>query len=262
VATFALVSAKGSPGCTTTALALHTVWPDVSTERRILLAECDPAGGDIASGYLAGSLASGRGLLPLAVSRIADPVAAIWEHTLSLDDDGRRLLLPGVLDARRAGSLTQAWSTLQLGLPQLAHQDPPVDVLLDLGRVGTQHESPKLRSSADRVVLVTRATLTAVAAARPLAEELQTESAPCSCLVIGAGEPYSAIEVAESLGLPLLGSLPLDRAAADAFTGRRAMAPRRLSSTSLVRAARQLTSRLLSAVPAGWTPAVAGAPRG
>ena len=257
----ALVSAKGSPGCTTTALALLTVWPEVNPDRRVLLAECDAAGGDIASGYLAGSLATGRGLLPLAVSRIPDPVTAIWEQTLSLDDEGRRLLLPGLLDARRATSLTEAWSTLHIGLPQLALQDPPVDVLLDLGRLRTQHDSPQLRLVADQVVLVTRATLTAVASACAAAEDLRNESTPCSCLVIGAGEPYSAAEVADSVGLPLLGSLPLDPAAGDAFSGRRPMPARRLASTSLVRAARQLAA-FLSASQAGWTPAVAGATRG
>ena len=250
--TVALVSAKGSPGCTTTALALLTAWPDVYPDRRVLLIECDPAGGDIASGYLAGGLASDRGLLPLAVSRIADPVAAIWEQTLSLDEDGRRLLLPGLRDARRANSLTEAWTTLHDGLPQLAQQDPPIDVLLDFGRVGTQHERPQLRAVADHVILVSRATLPAIASARALAEDLRAESGSCSCLVIGAGEPYSASEVAASLGLPLLGSLPLDRPASDAFAGRRAVNPRRLSATALVRAARELTTQLLTASPAAF----------
>ena len=41
----ALVSAKGSPGVTTTALALAGTWPE---NRRVLLAELDPAGGDLA----------------------------------------------------------------------------------------------------------------------------------------------------------------------------------------------------------------------
>ncbi len=38
-------SAKGSPGVTTLACALGAVWP---VQRRVLVAECDPAGGDIA----------------------------------------------------------------------------------------------------------------------------------------------------------------------------------------------------------------------
>ena len=258
--TIAFVSAKGSPGCTTTALALQMVWPELHPDRRVLLAECDAAGGDIASGYLAGSLASGRGLLPLAVSRTADPVAAIWSQTVSLDDDGRRLLLPGLLDARRASSLDAAWSTLQLGLPQLAQQEPPVDVLLDLGRLRTQHDSPHFRTVADHVVLVTRATLTGVAAACSAADDLRREASPCSCLVVGPGEPYSASEVAGTLDLPLLGTLPLDRAAGDALAGTRSLPLRRMSTSPLLRAAR-LVASALTARPAVVTPAVGGAAR-
>ena len=258
--TIAFVSAKGSPGCTTTALALQMVWLEVHPDRRVLLAECDASGGDIASGYLAGNLATGRGLLPLAVSRAADPVVAIWAQTVSLDDDGRRLLLPGLLDARRASSLDAAWSTLHLGLPQLAQQDPPVDVLLDLGRLRTQHDSPQLRTVADYVVLVTRATLTGVAAACCAADDLRGEASPCSCLVVGPGEPYSAAEVAGSLDLPLLGTLPLDRAAGDALAGRRSLSLRRLSTSPLLRAAR-LVASALTVRPAVVTPAVGGAAR-
>ena len=38
----AVAADKGAPGVTTTAVALAAVWP-----RPVLLAECDPAGGDI-----------------------------------------------------------------------------------------------------------------------------------------------------------------------------------------------------------------------
>ena len=39
----AVAADKGAPGVTTTAVTLAAVWP-----RPVLLAECDPAGGDIA----------------------------------------------------------------------------------------------------------------------------------------------------------------------------------------------------------------------
>ena len=64
----ALTSAKGSPGVTTTALGLATAWPSVHPNRRVLLAEVDPAGGDIAAGYLRGEAQAGRGLLALAAA--------------------------------------------------------------------------------------------------------------------------------------------------------------------------------------------------
>ena len=77
----ALVSAKGSPGVTTSALALSNAWPEVHSDRRVLLAECDAAGGDIASGYLRGTLDASRGLLALTAQRCrrhvkTDPVAS------------------------------------------------------------------------------------------------------------------------------------------------------------------------------------------
>src|SRR3982074_1468642 len=42
MALIAIASDKGAPGVTTAALALAAVWP-----RPVLLAECDPAGGDL-----------------------------------------------------------------------------------------------------------------------------------------------------------------------------------------------------------------------
>ena len=46
---YALVSAGGSPGVTTTALTLSLGWPG-----QVILAECDPSGGDILAGLFAG----------------------------------------------------------------------------------------------------------------------------------------------------------------------------------------------------------------
>ncbi len=76
----ALVSAKGSPGVTTTALALSHAWPEVHPERRVLIAECDAAGGDIATGYLRGTLDDSRGLLALSAQRSDDAVDGLWQH--------------------------------------------------------------------------------------------------------------------------------------------------------------------------------------
>ncbi|MHB8341736.1 MAG: hypothetical protein ACYDB7_11270, partial [Mycobacteriales bacterium] len=63
MAVLELASAKGAPGASTTALALALVWP-----RPILLVECDPAGGDLLAGYLAGADPPGGGLLGLALA--------------------------------------------------------------------------------------------------------------------------------------------------------------------------------------------------
>ena len=65
MALIAIASDKGAPGVTTAALALAAVWP-----RPVLLAECDPAGGDLVYRFPAlggGHLDPRRGVLSLAV---------------------------------------------------------------------------------------------------------------------------------------------------------------------------------------------------
>ena len=243
----ALLSGKGSPGCTTAALALSTAWPSVHEGRRILIAECDPAGGDIASGYLRASLDGSRGLAALAVHRAADPVAAVWEQVLALDDDGRRLLLPGLTDPRQAIGLGSAWSNLAVAIEDLASQDPPIDVVVDLGRMRTAHDPVLVRQAVDLVVLVTRSTLSAIVAARAAAAELAAdERTPRTvCLVVGGGRPYSAAEISEAIGLPVIGVLPYDAPSAAAFCSG-AVAGRRLSRLPLLRAAGGLAADLLA----------------
>ena len=66
MALVALASAKGSPGVTTASLVFGALWP-----RQVLLAECDPAGGDVAIRMTAPAgapLGSDRGLVSLAAA--------------------------------------------------------------------------------------------------------------------------------------------------------------------------------------------------
>lgn len=249
----ALLSAKGSPGVTTSVLALSTVWLHVHPDQRVLLAECDPSGGDIASGYLRGGLDGSHGLAALAAQRSPDPVAAVWEQVLALDDEGRRLLLPGLTDPLQAAGIETAWSALASSLNGLGQQDPPIDVLLDLGRMRTLHEPVLLRQQVDHVVLVVRSTLSAIAAARSAAAELTTPAtdgrpAKVSCLVVGEGRPYNAAEISEAIALPLVGVLPYDARSADAIsTG--TTAGRWLPRSALLRSARELAAALLPTLP-------------
>jgi hypothetical protein len=262
----ALLSAKGSPGCTTSALALSTAWPEVHASRRVLVAECDPAGGDIASGYLRGSLDGSRGLAALAAQRAPAAAAAVWEQVLALDDDGRRLLLPGLTDPRQATGLGNAWSILAAALQGFEQQDPPIDVLLDLGRMRTTHEPVLLRQGVDLVVLVTRSTLSAVVAARAAAAELTASaidgaSWQVRCLVVGESRPYSATEISEAIGLPVLGVLPYDVRSAAAFsTG--AAGGRRLVRSPLLRAACALAAELVEQSAKAPDAQAVGAARG
>ena len=137
MAVIAFASAKGSPGVTTTVLALAWVWPHVAPGRRVVVVDADVAGGGVATGYLQGAASSGRGILSLATGRSADAAASFWDSLMSLDDDGSRLLLAGVTDPAQARVVENSWTPLAGVLDQLDSADAPVDVLVDLGRLGT-----------------------------------------------------------------------------------------------------------------------------
>src|SRR5437764_653763 len=64
-----VTSGKAAPGVTTSCWALALSWP-----RRLLVVDCDPAGGDMAAGWLVGRI--GAGPYP------ADEVAAALEIRL------------------------------------------------------------------------------------------------------------------------------------------------------------------------------------
>ena len=106
MALIAVAADKGAPGVTTTALALAAVWP-----RPVLLAECDPAGGDLVYRLPAadgGRLDPRRGLLSLAVAarRGLQPHQA-WEHTQKLS--GGLDILTGVTNAEQGAGLNLLW---------------------------------------------------------------------------------------------------------------------------------------------------------
>ena len=131
MALIALVSAKGSPGVTTLAMALAQVWP-----RRVLVAECDPAGGDIAAGYLGGQVDADRGLLNLTVAaRRTNLAAALPSQLVALDDTGSRCLLPGLQDPALAAGLATWWDRLADLFAELGTGEAGTDVLADCGRL-------------------------------------------------------------------------------------------------------------------------------
>lgn len=242
----AFCSAKGSPGVTTTVLALQHIWPDASPGRRVLVVDADPAGGAIAAGYLQGQPVD-RGLVDLALTRSRDPVDAVLGAVVSLDETAERLLLVGVTDPYRAAAATGAYSVLSAALDGLGGQVPPLDVLVDLGRLGVDSDVAALRRSTNHVVLVTSSSLQAVVSARAAAGFLNTDNGPgVSCLVVGPGRPYPGGEVAEAIGVPLLGELPYDPTAAAVFSNGAAFT-RSTARSALLRGARAVAAALPTA---------------
>jgi MinD-like ATPase involved in chromosome partitioning or flagellar assembly len=149
MALIAVASDKGAPGVTTTALALASVWPE-----QVLLAECDPAGGDLVFRFPAAGgrqLDPRRGLLSLAVAGRRDyQQQQVWPHTQKIH--GGLDVLLGVTNAEQGAGLSTLWGPLGRMLSAL----PDTDVIADCGRLGPDGPFYDLLAGADAVLLVTR----------------------------------------------------------------------------------------------------------
>jgi len=218
MAIVALLSAKGSPGVTTTALACTLTW-----RRRVVLAECDPAGGSILAGYLGGQLDGARGIGELAVAELRDGNLEqnFWSQLVDLDAPKReRLLLPGVVDAVQAGSVTPLWQRIADFFVDLEKGDPSYDVIVDCGRLHVANPPWPILRAATAVVLVTGARLPDVSSARSAARLIERDFAdhrvpPGSIRLLLVGDGHGRAEISKALRLPVVGELPDDPRTAD-----------------------------------------------
>ena len=202
MALVAVAADKGAPGVTTASVMLAAVWP-----RPVLLAECDPAGGDLVYRLPAaggGRLDPGRGLLSLAVAaRRGLRPEQVWEHTQKLR--GGLEVLAGVSTAEQGAGLDPLWGPVGAALARL----PQGDVIADCGRIGVDGPHYDLLAQAAAVVLVTRHDLGEVVRLRErvpaLAAALDRRdrmSTTISVVVIADHERFHAAlaEVGEALG--------------------------------------------------------------
>jgi hypothetical protein len=230
MAVFALLSAGGSPGVTTAALALTLSWPS-----QVILAECDPSGGDILAGLLRGHLSASSGLLPLALEAGAGaeiPADTLWRQLVELDEEHNRLLLAGISDPRQSAAL-------QSSLPWIADalQGMQADVMADCGRLDSVAAVRPVLSASSLAVLVVRPTLRQVSRAVPRVEMLTNLVGKDRVVMLLVGDgTASGREVAKTLGIPVVGQLPDDVKTASALsdgTGSR----HRMDTRALIRAA-------------------------
>jgi MinD-like ATPase involved in chromosome partitioning or flagellar assembly len=268
VALIALASAKGSPGVTTTALALAAVWP-----RAVLLAECDPAGGDIAAGFLRAQAEPSSTLLDVALAaRRGLSPGDLLSHCLRLSTDDRLALLPGVSDPAQVASTSLAWRQVAATFRALSETHAR-DVLADCGRLSARGSLVELLARCDLIVIVLRPRLHQVHQARRHVEMLRRDLSQAGedgkerfgLLLVGDG-PYSRGEVGTALGMPVLGVLPTDNRAAAVFSDGAARG-RWLDRSPLVRAARRIATSVRSTaeqpeVPAGAVVAAAAGASG
>jgi hypothetical protein len=229
---YALVSAGGAPGVTTAALALTLTWPSP-----VVLAECDPSGGDILAGLLGGQVPARQGLTEHAIETGRGLQAAhsiLASQLIALDCDHSRMLLPGMTDPRQAAGLGPAWSAIATTLA-----DQPADVIADCGRLDAGDGQPLPVLLAARVVaVVLRPSLRQVWAARSridILSRLLGGTGRFVLLLTGPG-PHSAREIASALDVQVSAQLPADsRTAAVLSDG--AAGRRKLGSGQLIRSA-------------------------
>lgn len=242
-----LVSAHAA-GTTVSSLALALSGP-----RPTLLAEARALGGSIRSGYRQGQWGGEIGLAHLAdADRTGDLPEAFEAHLRRLDEEGNRLILPGLTDPQQAGAMVRTWDPLMRllqAMDQHAGYDVVIDggpVVLEPGRVhSTLFPAPLLHSS-DVVLLVLRNTLASIAQTAPIARVLRSELAErgrgegaLRLLLIEEGRGIPSGEIAKRLQIPLLQeTLPWDPDAAELFT-HGSQRPPRLAKLALMKRARR-----------------------
>jgi hypothetical protein len=265
MALIAVAADKGAPGVTTSALALAAVWP-----RPVLLAECDPAGGDIVyrlPGAGGTRLDPWRGLLSLAVTaRRGVTPAQIWEHVQKLR--GGLDVLLGVATAEQGSSLDPLWDAIGAALAAL----PGADVIADCGRLGPDGPYYGLLGHAAAVVLVVQPSLGEVIRLRDRAAALSAavgrrgrHDGPIGLLVVVEHRGFGAAlaEVGQAVGYPgspvsVLGAVAYEPRSAELLRGEWSG---KLRKSLLIRTAGEVTTRLVSewliavGQPAGARPA-------
>lgn len=239
-------SAKGAPGTTTTAMLAASLWPNP-----VLLADCDPAGGDVGLRLPAPDgrpLDLERGMLSLlSVARRSLAPDALAAHVQPVLGGGA--VLVGLSGPEQAGAAGPAWATIAGVLGSLSGQD----AILDLGRLDSRSPVLPLAVTAPLLVCVVDTSLPSVYAARARLRTLTTTlrdrdgGGPRIGLICRAADRREADGVAgvirgEFSDVTYLGQLAVDERGAEIFNGRPVSRPER---TLLVRSGREVVQAIL-----------------
>lgn len=242
-----MAAAKGSPGVTTSAVALAGAWPGDP-----ILADLDPAGGDIALRYRdqAGvPLDPERGLLSLgAAVRRGSTEVQLSDHVQMLS--GGLEVLVGVASPSQVQGLGPAWQHLARQFRSV----PGRDVIADCGRLMPGSATVPVLQNADALLLIARPTVEGLSHLRErirgFSEVLQLgtfEAVPVGVALVASyrdthvvGEVQGILDRAR-LPAAVLGILAEDEKAAEAI---RTGDGRKARSSLLLRSAAELAERL------------------
>lgn len=253
----ALTSAKGAPGVSTAAAALAAVWPRRSPTMSVVLAECDPFGGDLAlrlRGAGQRPLAHDRGMVSLASAVRHDAIIDTLADHVQLLDGGLPVLV-GPRGPRNAQAMAATWPLLGRALAGI----PDTDILADCGRIVAGSEASHVIGWADLVAVVTSPTVEGVAHTLQALDVITSLASSIGLSahlhVIVVAEPRrergAVAEVHTALdraGAParVVGTLAYDPLGA---AGLRGEWGKRLDRSLLVGSARRLASRLARLMP-------------
>ncbi len=196
---FALASLKGAPGVTTLACLVAATWP---LDRRVVVAECDPFGGDLAARF---ELSTQRGCLSLATAARRDPEAVVADPHIQR--------LPGGLEVLVGGSSSEmalAQSVTRADVNQaVIAAARSVDVVADLGRMAAPYEECRqLLQAAEAVGVVIGPDQPAVAHAAEQGEMLRRLCGDrISLMIVGRGTSRSR-DIEAATGLRVSAAVP------------------------------------------------------
>jgi hypothetical protein len=230
------LSVKGAPGVTTLCCLVGGTWP---AHRRVMVVECDPSGGDLATRF---GLSARCGWPTLATSaRREGGGTTIAPHLQQL---------PGGLDVlvgTRPSDLPPAKSAeVSLLARTWSAPDDPWDALVDLGRLRqADDDSQAWLHRSDSVVVVTGSEAASVVQVRERAPALRSRYEDRLGLVVIGSGPHQSVEIEAFTGIRLFGELPSDPVAAGIACGA-AGGGRRLMRSLLVASVSRLSRHLAS----------------
>ena len=245
----AMCSLKGAPGVTTAALGLAAVTVEAS---RVVLVECDPAGGDL---MLRHGLAAKPNLVDLAsAARGTGGDPAVYESVaqeLRLGDRAVPVVVAPAGGAQSRAALPELTRAGQLVL------SPPDRLLVaDCGRFEMSSPARPVLALADVVVVQVRATADGLAHVREHLGELLDVVTGRLVVLLGHGGLYQEADVADVLGryvaeelmapddhVTVRGPLPEDRRSAALLSGG-LVAGRRWQRLPLLRALHGIAGEL------------------
>lgn len=249
MALVSVMSAKGAPGATTTAMLLASLWP-----RPTLLVDADPHGGDVAlripradgrpidreRGLLSLLPAARRGLLPTMVAEHAQTAL------------GGQQVVAGLAGPEQAAAVTPLWPALADSFARV----PGTDVIVDAGQVHQRAAHLALVERSDMVLWVYRPTAWSAVHTRRRLEGLAglLADAPIRTGVVAVAAPdqeTDAVSAAQAIigdweWPRAYGAVALDPRAVVMFEGGEVHRPEK---TLLARSGRTLADRLYSELP-------------